>query len=359
MAYSISRGTSNKPLRACIYGPEGVGKTTFASKWPNAVFIDVEDGSGHYDVARLPRPKTWGELLDEVIWCANSNEVGTVVLDTADAAEALCIKAVLDEHKAKGIEQVGGGYGKGYTYLAEEFRKLIECLDACVTGGKNVLAVAHAQIKKFEQPDEHGAYDRWELKLQKKCSPLLKEWCDLLLFANFKTDMEKDKNGNYHATGGKRRVMYASHTAAYDAKNRLGLPDEMPFEFSAIEDKVPALATGDIVKEPVIAKPEPEPEQAAVKVSDGAGDNVVNDVKFEDVTPPEIRQLHEFMKRDGITQEQVQRAIGEGKNNPYSTDTTIGEYDIGFVREVLVAHWTQIAEGIKAQAEYEAPVPFD
>ena len=343
----------SKPIKACAYGPEGVGKTTFASKWPDAVFIDIEDGSGHYDVARMPKPGTWNELLDEITWCSFSDEVGTVIIDTADAAEALCIQHVCDEHNWKSVEDAG--YGKGYTHLAEEFRKLLDALDGCVANGKHVLVLAHAQIKKFEQPDEMGAYDRWELKLQKKCSPLLKEWCDLLLFANFKTDMEKDKNGNYHATGGKRRVMYASHTAAYDAKNRLGLPDEMPFEFSAVEDKVPTFAAGGIVEEPVIAKQKPD----TVKATDGVGDNVMNDVKFEDVTPPEIKQLHAFMKRDGITQEQVQRAVGEGKNNPYSTDTTIGEYDIGFVREVLVAHWTQIAEGIKAQVEYEAPVPFD
>ena len=285
MTYSISKGTKKKPIKAVVYGPEGVGKTTFASKWPKAVFIDVEDGSGHYDVARLPFPQTWNELLDEIVWCSMSNDVGTVVVDTADKAETLCKAYILERDNKESIESYG--YGKGYTILAEEYKKLFECLDACVENSKNVLVVGHAQIKKFEQPDE------------------------------------------------------------------------MPFDFSEIAEKIPAFATGGIVEEPVIAKPEPESEQAAVKVSDGVDDNVINDVKFEDVTPPEIRQLHAFMKRDGITQEQVQRAVGEGKNNPYSTDTTIGEYDIGFVRDVLVAHWTQIAEGIKAQAEYEAPVPFD
>ena len=45
---------------------------------------------------------------------------------SVDAAEALCIRHVLDEHDARGIEQVGGGYGKGYTYLAEEFRKRLD-----------------------------------------------------------------------------------------------------------------------------------------------------------------------------------------------------------------------------------------
>ena len=356
MAYSISRGAKKKPIKAVVFGPEGVGKTTFAAKWPNAVFIDVEDGSSHYDVSRLPIPQTWGELLDEIIWASMSNDVGTLVIDTADKAETLCKAYILERDGKESIESYG--YGKGYTILAEEFRKFFECLDGCISNGKNVLVLSHAQIKKFEQPDELGSYDRWELKLEKKVSHDIKEWCDVLLFANFKTDMVKDENGKYRAAGGKRRVMYASHTAAYDAKNRLGLPDEMAFEYDEIADKVPEFATGGIVGRPVIAQPEEQQTAStAVQVSDN--ENIVKDVEFTDVTPPEVKQLWELMAMSCVTREQLQRAVGEGQNNPYTQDTTIGEYDVAFIREVLIAHWTQIAEGIKAQAAYEAPVPFD
>lgn len=350
--YSISRGASPKPLKCVVYGAEGVGKTTFAAQWPGAVFIDVEDGSGHYDVARMPRPQTWGELLDEITWCAMSPDVGTVVVDTADAAEALCIAHILDENQWTSIESPG--YGKGFTVMAEEFRKLTAALDGCVANGKNALLVAHAQIKKFEQPDEMGAYDRWELKLSKKCAPIVKEWCDLLLFANYKTDLVKDESGKYRPSGGKRRVMYASHTAAYDAKNRLGLADELPFEFAAIADKVTAFATGGIVEQPVIAQPEPS---GAVAMQESAAD--LSKLTYTDATPPEVKSLWELMDMDGITKEQVMRAVGEGQNNPYTVETTIGEYDPVFIRDVLVAHWGQIAGGIKERAAYEAPVPFD
>ena len=360
MTYSISSGVKKKPIKAVVFGPEGVGKTTFASRWPGAVFIDVEDGSGHYDVARLPIPQTWGELLDEIVWCSVSSEVGTVVIDTADRAEALCKAYILERDNKESIESYG--YGKGYTILAEEFKKLTEYLDACVENGKNALVLAHAQIKKFEQPDEMGSYDRWELKLEKKCSVIPKEWCDVMLFANYRTDMMKDENGKYHATGGRRRIMYANHTSAYDAKNRLGLPDEMPFDFDEIADRIPTFATGGIVEEPVIAQPAEQPaekpeESSAVQVAQG--ENIVKDLEFTDVTPPEVKQLWELMAMDQITTEQVQRAVGEGKNNPYTVDDTIGDYDRAFIREVLIAHWRDIASGIRERAEYEKPVPFD
>ena len=76
------------------------------------------------------------------------------------------------EHGLGGIE--GFGYGKGYTYLAEEFGRLLNSLSDIIDVGIHVVLVAHAWMRKFEQPDEVGSYDRWELKLQKKTAPLIK-----------------------------------------------------------------------------------------------------------------------------------------------------------------------------------------
>ncbi len=42
MPFEISKGTINKALRVVLYGTEGIGKSTFASRFPGAVFIDTE-----------------------------------------------------------------------------------------------------------------------------------------------------------------------------------------------------------------------------------------------------------------------------------------------------------------------------
>ena len=410
--FKITRGVTAKPVKAVVYGPEGVGKTTFASAWPGAVFIDVEGGSNHYDVARMPRPETWSQLLEIVNACAEFPEIGTVIVDTADAAEALCMRHILFEKKWKSIEDAG--YGKGYTYLQEEFGKLLHSLDGCVNAGKNVLIVAHAQIRKFEQPDELGAYDRWELKLQKKDAPLVKEWSDLLLFANYKTDTMKDDSGKYRATGGKRRMMYTSHTAAYDAKNRFGLADELPFEFEPLRACIPAHAeqparaeqpaqtapqpvadtTKESANEPAkpepakpepakpepakpapkepakpkeapkeaakpkpkrkakpAAKPEPEPPKAAV-MDDGT------EAPFEEVTAPEFVELRQLMEGAGVSDAALMDAVGSRKNNPYNEHTPIGDYQPSFVRKVLIGHWDAILKTIAERAEQFSDVPF-
>lgn len=356
MAYEITKGVVSKPVKCALYGVEGVGKTTFASAWPGAVFIDVEDGSSHYDVARLPRPKGWLGLLEEVGAAARMPEVGTLVIDTVDAAESLCTAYLLDKHKATGIEAIGGGYGKGYTYLAEEFGKLFAKLDKVVEAGKNVLVVAHAQMRRFSAPDEAGEYDRWELKLQKKCAPIVKEWCDLLLFANFKNDVAISEDGKkVKASGGKKRMMFASHAAAFDAKNRLGLPDSMSFDFASIEDKVPAPASGGTAPERAAEK-QADAEPAAEPAAKAATDNAP--LKFEEATPPEIAQLHQLMADYDVSGVQLRAVVGNMKNNPYTDETPIGDYSLKFVGNLL-RHWEKVAgDARKVSAVYDDDIPF-
>lgn len=244
MKYTVTSGTIPAPVKVVLYGPEGIGKSTFASMFPDPVFLDTEGGTKRLNVARLPAPTSWQMLMDEVAEVARGNvPCGTLVIDTADWAEQLCIETVCARFKVKGIEDFG--YGKGYTYAKEEFARLLDALGDVLAAGKHVVVTAHAQISRFEQPDAVGSYDRWTMKTSKQVAPLLREWCDMLLFANYKTVVEKSgagANAKNKASGGKR-VLYTTHNPCWDAKNRFGLPDEVPFEFASIAACITATPT--------------------------------------------------------------------------------------------------------------------
>ena len=228
----IIRGKQKTALKVVVYGPEGIGKSTFAAQFPNPLFIDTEGGTKHMDVARTPKPTSWVMLLGLVKECiADPSLCGTLIIDTMDWAELLCSRYVCDKAQKKSIEEFG--YGKGYTYLMEEFGSLLNTLNELVERGVNVVVTAHAKMRKFEQPDELGAYDRWEMKLSAKTAPLVKEWADMVLFANYKTFAVKTENGKTKGQGGERR-MYTTHHPCWDAKNRFGLPGEMPFDYAGI-----------------------------------------------------------------------------------------------------------------------------
>lgn len=232
MKFTITKGKQKTAIRLVSYGPEGIGKSTFASKFPEPLFIDIEGGTKQLDVARFPTPETWHELLEEIDAIIQEPEVcKTLVIDTADRAEALLTAAILKEDNKKSIEDFG--YGKGWTILAERFQKdLLNRLDRVIAKGVNVVVLAHAQMRKLESPDE-APYDRWELKVSKKVAPIVKEWADILLFMNYSVKVVEE-NGRNKAKGVGKRMMHANHRPTYDAKNRYGLPDDMALDFEPL-----------------------------------------------------------------------------------------------------------------------------
>lgn len=349
---NIVSGRQQRALKAVLYGPEGIGKTTLAARFPNPLFIDTEGGSSHLDVRRVdPAPDSWQMLLRYVREvAADPSLCSTLVLDTADWAEAMCVSHVCMERDMKSIEDAG--YGKGYTYLREEFGRLLDMLSDLVDRGVNVLVCAHAQIRKFEQPDELGAYDRWELKLSRQCSPLLKEWADLLLFANYKTVVvqpDRREGGRAKAQGG-RRVMYASHTPAWDAKNRLGLPDEMPLDFSAIASVVPDMRA--TAKKPAELPGSPEYDEWLRRVEEAEASATVNPQAagtVPDAAPdrPNLSRLRSLMSADGVDDAALQSYCAGKGYCPEATPVDVYPEDFaGF----LVAGWDAIAQ--------ELGVPF-
>lgn len=365
--------TSGKILGAqkiVIYGPEGIGKSTFASKFPNPVFIDTEGSTKHMDVPRTPKPSSWTMIFEQVKYFkANPHLYDTLVIDTADWAEQLCMTEICAKSQKKSIEDFG--YGKGYIYLAEEFGRLLNLLEDVIEVGINVVITAHAQMRKFEQPEEMGAYDRWELKLQKKTAPLLKEWADTVLFANYEiyvinVDNQGVQKGKNKAQGGKR-VMYTTHTPSWDAKNRQGLDLKLDFDYKEIAHCI--VTRGGIAKE--------KPRQETVKVEAPVQDQqpVVSDElqKMENTesieskspkiieTPKENlegipKALADLMSQNNVTVEEIQQAVGS--KGYYPGDTPIENYDPNFVSGVLVGAWGQVFEIIKEIRKDIENIPF-
>ena len=249
----LIRGKVSKPQRVVIYGPEGIGKSTLSAAFPEPVFLDTEGGTIHLNVTRFPKPETWDDVLSFISQLSQAkHDFNTLVVDTVDWLERLLVEHICRKSHKDGIEDFG--YGKGYTYLAEEFSRFLQSLEALRETGMNLVMVAHSTIRKFEQPDAAGAYDRYELKLSKQCAPLLKEWCDLLLFVNYFTKVT-EKDGKQKAVGGKERRIYTSHCAAFDAKNRHELDDVLPMAFESIAHVIPATVSKTEKVQPPAPKP--------------------------------------------------------------------------------------------------------
>lgn len=397
----IIKGVIQKAKKVVCYGPEGIGKSTFASKFPDPVFIDTEGSTNSMDVARLPRPTSWEMILQEVDYVKdNPNACGTLVIDTIDWAEQLCIEYICAKHGKSGIEDFG--YGNGYVYTKEEFGRFLNRLEDVIEAGVNVVLTAHAQMRKFEQPDEMGAYDRYELKLGKKTSsqtaPLVKEWSDMLLFANYKTySIAVDDKGKKHKAQGGKRVMYTSHHPCWDAKNRYGLEDELTFDYAEIahilkngqrqnsqqqmENKV--TETKQTTPKTAAAVPQKEEKKASfIDIPDGAPEqlefNTDPEIPAAKEKPPEQdkkpsepdisksqtfrlnsyipKALQDLMYPNLVSEDEVMEAVY--RRGFFPRGTPFQNLPKEFVDGCLIAAWPKVMAVIQdIRSNYE--IPFD
>lgn len=381
----ITRGVIGGAKKVLVYGPEGIGKTTFASCFPDPLFIDTEGSTKEQDVARLPVPSSFTMIKEEVRHVATHPDLcRTLVVDTADWAEKMAIQAVLDEHDKSGIEDFG--YGSGYRYVYEKFGELLNVLDDVVGAGINVVLTAHATLRKFEQPDELGAYDRYTMKLidspKTSVCAMVKEWSDMVLFANYKTIVVTDSKTKKTKAQGGSRVMYTSHHSCWDAKNRYGLPDELPFSYDAIRDVIEGSAAKPQQKNKTAAKaqrqaPEPAPaaapgpapapplppamKEAAEAMNRPVEERSMPQVRDEDLDKRIPKALRDLMLKDNIGEWAIE-GFAEAKGF-VPMDTRIWDYETvnpGIINGLFVAQWTKVRDQIRQmQKENYMEVPFD
>ena len=370
----ITKGKRARAQKVVIYGTEGIGKSSLASQFPEPLFIDTEGSTDNMDVARLDKPTSWIMLNNQIAFVkANPTVCKTLVIDTIDWAESLCVDNLCAMHGKKGIEDFG--YGNGYVYAKEEMGRFLNKLQDLIEIGINVVLTAHAQIRKFELPDEMGSYDKYELKLGKKTSsqtaPLVKEWADLLLFCNYKTYLISQEKSTKKKAQGNQRVMYTEHNPAWDAKNRHGLPSELPLDYNSIahifktEEKEEVKKTvqtefkdekkeqlqfeqpkynGDL-EVPKIEKTQEE------KIMDNFGDIVkeVENTPVEDLVDPFIAKpdyipqpLWDLMQQDNITEDDI-KLVTESKGY-FPKGTPMSVYnEQGYLTGYIIPKW----EGLK------------
>lgn len=240
---SLNRIAAPKPPRVIIYGPHGIGKNTFASGAPKPVMINIEDGQPtNCPIDSFPQAKSFGDVMEAMMALySEEHDFETLIIDSLDWLEPLIWAETVRRNNEgnpqkqwNSIEEAG--YGRGYVAALDVWREYQEAINALRNDkGMAVIQTAHADIKRYDSP-ETEPYDRYQIKLQKLASALVQEHADAVLFANFKTsvaktEIAKDKVQR-RGIGAGTRVLYTEERPAFQAKNRYGLPTELPLSWA-------------------------------------------------------------------------------------------------------------------------------
>lgn len=229
-------GRQARPEIHTIYGVPGVGKTTFASEFPNPIFLDLENGSSHLNVTRLNTFPKYENLLTTMNDLLNDkHNYQTVVIDSLEAMEDLIQAQICQADSVDSIEKACGGFAKGYIRAAEltrDFMKLEQQL--ANKRGLTIVNIGHAVQKSFADASDSTQYDRYVMRLHHKMAAVVFEMSDNVYFAKHKVYTSKEM-GKTKAFGDGERVMFTSWRPGFDAKNRNDLPYEMSLDYQALK----------------------------------------------------------------------------------------------------------------------------
>ena len=239
---SVITGKTLKPPRILLYALPKVGKSTFGSKFPKHIFMDMEGGLDNINCTKTPRVRTAEEAMSIIAALyKEKHDYKCLIIDTIDWLEQVICKQVATTYDKKTVEEIP--FGKGYPLVVYRWSEFLNAIDVLrVERNMTILFLSHAEIKKYTPPvgDE---YDIYSPKLYGKKDKtqtslaLIEEFTDIIMFANYKTITKETGDGfnkRKQAVATLERTLFTDSSApGFIAGNRYNLKKELPFSFEA------------------------------------------------------------------------------------------------------------------------------
>ena len=231
MDTTIKRGAAAQPPRLIVYGTEGVGKTTLGAGFPSPIFIQTEDGLGRLDADTFGLCRSWQDVKDclAAVLAEPPGAHRTLVVDSLDWLEKLIWADTCREGGKKNIEDFG--FAKGYIYALSRWDEFVATLDRIRAEKRMaVLLLAHHVVASVKNPNGDD-YNAFAPRLHNKACGVVCQWADAIGFAHLKMAVDSQKK---KAVGNGERVATWIGSPGLTAKNRFGMPEELPLSFAAL-----------------------------------------------------------------------------------------------------------------------------
>jgi hypothetical protein len=242
MAISLSdlrKVKQTLPARLLVYGEPGVGKSSLAASFPDAVFLQIEDGTpSDLELNSFGKLNTFDEVMEAIAALYRENHpYTTLVVDSISELQRLvfaetCARGDEKGNRKDSIEAFG--YGKGYVLAQKVWRDFIDGFnDLRTQKGMTIVLIAHSTVDRFDDP-ETVSYNRYEIDLHARSVGAIEREMDAILLVKRAIQVKEHEEGFNQkravADGGSNIFIHTEGRAAYVAKNRFNMPSKLKFD---------------------------------------------------------------------------------------------------------------------------------
>lgn len=201
-----------------LYGRAKIGKSTFASNFPNALFIATEPGLNQLEVFKVS-VNSWETFLEACKEVAKGDhKFQTVVIDTIDNLVTFCSDYICRLHSINHPADLP--HGKGWSFITVELQRTLAKLSMLPYG---LVFISHCDTEEIETKTRK--YNRFTISLSGKNRGLFINLADLILFI----DSEMDKDGY------ERRLIRTKPSLYWESGDRMGvLPETLPLDYNEL-----------------------------------------------------------------------------------------------------------------------------
>jgi hypothetical protein len=262
------------PPLMVLYGPPGIGKTSFAigadssSKYTvgkeNHLLVNVDFRGADRLVCNratdsLGRPISSSGDIDLIFktLAEQDHNITWVIFDDLSSLEELYVEEVCSENNVTEIGRVE--YGRGYELARQKWYHLFLLIkDLQEIKPIGFILIGHTKIDTLKDPMSES-YSRHDLQLDKRSKEIIKAKVELIGFAHKKVMTKENKAafGKKEVTvvGESTRVLtFSPDIEKFESKDRFKLPEEMLLDWSTFIDELDKSMKKDYSVEKTSAK---------------------------------------------------------------------------------------------------------
>jgi hypothetical protein len=233
-------------LSMMLHTVVGWGKTSFGAQIPGAIFLMVGNEIGLRtlmsrgilsDVPHFPNPATTANevrlAINELL--VHEHNYKTLVIDVFNEVERLYFQEAAEKSYNGDMDKFLLFEGGPRAVAKNQIPELLGRLDELrIKRGMSIVLLNHTATLRHKNPMGDD-YDYYAPALSKPTIDAVSRWADAIFFGMHEVYTTTDRARKTKATGGEHRIIKTEFNAAYLAKNRLNLTDDIDGGSSARE----------------------------------------------------------------------------------------------------------------------------